>query len=162
LVWAVIALLFISVCGKAQDQTPFPFKDGSEAMARFFKDNVTISPDLAAKKVTGTVMLKFTADASGAISRVVVYYADDLSLAQPVIDALNKSNHLWTVPGNRSLYDYVISFSISFNPPDSASQDLKDQFYKAYTQRRQLTATNEIPLGQVTMLPNVVIMYDVQ
>lgn len=157
----VITLLFASVYSKAQDQ-PFPFKAGSEAMTKFFRDSLTISPDLAAKKATGTVVLKFSADANGGISRMIVYYADDVSLVQPVIDALHKSNHQWTIPGNRKLYDYLISFTIYFNLPDNASADLKEKFYKFYSQRRQITAANEVPLGQVTLLPNVIVTYDVQ
>jgi hypothetical protein len=156
----IIALLFISVCSKAQDE-PFPFKAGSEAMTKFFKDSLTISPDMMARKATGTVVLKFSADANGGISRMVVYYADDVSLVQPVIDALHKSNHQWTIPANHKLYDYMISFTISFNLPDSASSDLKERFYKFYSQRRPITANNEVPLGQVTLLPNVVVTYDV-
>lgn len=157
-----IALLLVSVYSKAQDQSPFPFKAGSEAMAKFFRDSLTVSPDLVARKATGTVVLKFSADGSGAISRIIVYYADDISLAQPVIDALNKSNHQWMIPGDRKLFDYVISFTINFNLPDNASQELKDKFYKFYSQHRQITAANEVPLGQVTMLPNVVVTYDAQ
>jgi len=160
-VWLIIALLFISVCGKAQDE-PFPFKAGSEAMTKFFKDSLTISPDMMARKAAGTVVLKFSADANGGISRMIVYYADDVSLVQPVVDALHKSNHLWTVPANHKLYDYLISFTISFNRPDSASSDLKEKFYKFHAQRRQITANNEVPLGQVTLLPNVIITYDVK
>lgn len=161
-IFIVIALLLTSVCSKAQDQSQFPFKAGSEAMTKFFRDSVSLSPDLQAKRAFGTVVLKFSANANGSISRIVVYYADDVSLAQPVIDALNKSNHKWVIPANRKLYDYVISFTIYFNLPDNASTELKDQFYKFYSQRRQITAANEIPLGQVTMLPNVVVTYDVQ
>ncbi len=156
----IIALLLISICSKAQ--SPFPFKAGSEAMNKFFRDSINISPDLAARKATGTVVLKFSADGNGSISKIVVYYADDVSLTQPVIDALNKSNRQWAIPGNRKLYDYVISFTIYFNLPDNASPELKEQFYKFYSQRRQITAANEVPLGQVTMLPNVIFTYDLQ
>ncbi|MGN6177558.1 MAG: hypothetical protein ACTHNW_00140 [Mucilaginibacter sp.] len=157
----IIALLFVSVCGKAQND-PFPFKAGSEAMAKFFRDSIAISPDMMARKATGTVVLKFSADADGGISRMIVYYADDVSLVQPVIDAVHKSNHQWQIPANHKLYDYLISFTVSFNLPDSTSTELKEKFYKFYSQRRQITANNEVPLGQVTLLPNVVVKYDVQ
>lgn len=158
--WCVIALLLISVCGKAQNQSPFPYKQGSEAMMKFFKDTLVVSPDLVARKITGTVVLKFSADANGTISRIVVYYADDVSLAQPVIDALKKTNHQWNIPANNKLYDYLLSFTINYNMPDSSNADLKDQIYKALAQRKQITATNEVPLGPVTLLPNVVVTYE--
>jgi hypothetical protein len=158
----VTVLLLASVCSKAQDQAPFPYKGGSDAMIKFFKDSLPITPDMAFRKTTGTVVLKFSADASGAISRIVVYYADDVSLAQPAIDALNKTNHQWLIPPNRKLYDYLLSVTVYFNMPDNASPELKDAFYKFYAQRKQITAPNEVPLGEVTMLPNVVVTYDVQ
>jgi hypothetical protein len=158
----VIALLFISVCSKAQDQSPFPFKAGSEAMAKFFKDSVSLSPDLQAKRANGTVVIKFSADANGAISRIIVYYADDIILAQPIIEALRKSANQWVIPGNRMRCDFEISFTIGFNLPASPSPELKDQLYAFYADRRHITANNEIPLGQVTLLPNVMLTYEIQ
>lgn len=158
----VIALLCISVYGKAQDQSPFPFKTGSEAMMKFFKDSTVISPDLQARRANGTVMLKFSTDVNGTISRIVVYYADDLGLAQPVIDVISKTRGQWVIPGNRMRCDFLLSFTINFNLPANPSPELKEQLYAAYASRRPVTASNEIPLGQVTLLPNVVLTYDVQ
>ncbi len=131
-------------------------------MQKFFRDGVVISPDLQAKKANGTVVVKFSADVNGGISRVVVYYADDLTIAEPVIQALYKTRGQWVIPGNRMRGDFLISFTINFNLPASPSPELKDQLYTSYAQRRPVTASNEIPLGQVTLLPNVVVTYDVQ
>src|SRR6187402_777071 len=92
-----ITLLLCSYC-MAQQQLSFPFQGGKDVMTRFFKDSLTVSKDIIKKRATGTAIFKFTADDKGAISKIVIYYTDDLLLTQPIIEALKKSNHKWIIP----------------------------------------------------------------
>src|SRR5271165_4579486 len=112
----LIAAAALCVHCMAQEQLSFPFQGGKEAMDHFFRDSLTVSQEIIQKKAVGTTVFKFTADEKGAITKIIVYYADDLVLAQPVIDALKKSNHKWIIPDREKAHDFIITFAFSFNP----------------------------------------------
>ena len=157
----VITVLFITVCCKAQETIPFPFQGGVTVMNRFFKDSVQVTNDIIQKKASGVVIFKFTADLSGVIKKIIIYYADDYSLTPPLIEALKKSNHKWVIPDHEKLHDFIIQFSINFNPPANDSQ-VAAEFYKYYSQRRPILSTNQVPLDDATLLPTVAVSYDLQ
>jgi len=72
----IIIILQAGYC-MAQEQLVFPFQGGKEAMTQFFRDSLTVSPGIIQKKAVGTAVFKFTANAKGVISKIIVYYADD-------------------------------------------------------------------------------------
>jgi hypothetical protein len=158
-----VALLLGTLGAKAQaqDDLPFPFKGGNTAMSTFFRDSLTVTPEIAQKKATGTVVMKFTADALGKISRVIIYYADDYALTAPVIEALKKSTHQWVIPANEKLHDFILPFTIYFNLPANPTPELMSSFYKFYAQRKQILSLNQVPINTATLLPTVVVTYDV-
>src|SRR3954463_8737020 len=113
---SIIALLLCSYC-MAQQQLAFPFQGGKDVMTRFFKDSLTVSKDIIRKRATGMAIFKFTADDKGNLSKIVVYYADDLLLTQPIIEALKKSNRKWIIPAREKFHDFIIPFSIRLTAP---------------------------------------------
>lgn len=157
----IVALfLLTSICAKAQDQLIFPFQGGVTIMNRFFKDSLRISPEILQKKATGTVVLKFTADPNGNIKKIIIYYADDYVLTMPVIEALKRSNHKWIIPDHEKLHDFIISFSINFNPPAVENMALAKEVYSYYKQRHPITSVNQVPIDDVTLLPTVQVDYN--
>ncbi|WP_183567543.1 hypothetical protein [Mucilaginibacter sp. SP1R1] len=150
-----------SVCSMAQTELAFPFQGGAPVMTRFFKDSLQVSPEIIKKKATGTAVFKFTADEKGTIKKIIIYYADDYILTQPIIDALKKSNHKWVIPDHEKFHDFIIPFSISFNPPAMASNATIKEAYKYYSQRKPIISYNQVPLEYATLLPTVVVSYDV-
>lgn len=151
--------LFLSVYCLAQQQLAFPFQGGSQAMTQFFKDSITVSPEIIKAKATGTVVFKFTADQKGTIQKLVIYYADDAILAPPLIDVLKKSNHKWVVPDNEKTHDFVLSFSISFTPPAAGTPSPQKGVYNFYLKHKPIISTNQVPLDNVTLLPTVLVNY---
>jgi len=158
----IITALFITVCCKAQEELSFPFQGGSTIMTRFFKDSLTVSPEIIQQKATGTAVFKFTADEYGNIKKIIIYYADDYVLTPPLIEALKKSNKKWIIPNHEKVHDFIIPFSVYFNLPANASPDLLNDFYKFYSQRKPIYTYNQVPLDDATLLPTVVITYDLQ
>lgn len=154
--------LFLSVCTMAQQQLPFPFQGGSPVMTRFFQDSLTVSQDIVRSRAAGVVVFKFTADDRGVIKKMVVYYADDAILVPPVIEALKRSNHKWVIPDREKLHDFIIPFSISFNPPASGDAAAQKMFYHFYSNRRPILSTNQVPLDMVTLLPTIMVKYDLK
>jgi len=155
-----IALVLSSVLVKAQTQLAFPFQGGSPIMSRFFKDSLVVSPEIMKKKATGTAVFKFTADDKGTIKKIIVYYADDAILVVPIIEALKKSNHKWIIPDHEKLHDFILPFSISFNPTASTSNATIKQAFDYYSQRKPIISYNQVPLEAATLLPTVLISYD--
>ncbi len=151
--------LFLSAYCIAQQQLAFPFQGGSQAMTQFFKDSVTVSPEIIKAKATGTVVFKFTADQKGTIQKLVIYYADDAILAPPLIDVLKRSNHKWVVPDNEKTHDFVLSFSISFTPPAAGAPSPQKGVYNFYLKHKPIISTNQVPLDNVTLLPTVLVNY---
>ncbi|HVW96092.1 MAG TPA: hypothetical protein VHA56_09000 [Mucilaginibacter sp.] len=157
---SVIALL-CSVCCFAQQQLAFPFSGGKEKMEKFFKDSIAVSQDIIKKKVTGTVIFKFTADEKGNISKTIVYYADDVLLVEPVIAAIRQSNGQWVIPEHEKTHDFVMPFYIRYNIPDNDDDDLAKAALANYRSKRPVYANNQVPLDMVTLLPAITISYDV-
>ena len=155
------AAVFMSVYCMAQEPMAFPFQGGKEVMTKFFKDSVVVSNEIVSKKATGMVVFKFTADQKGAIKKMVIYYADDVMLARPVIEALKKSSSKWIVPGNEKSHDFILPFIIGFNPSASNTADTKNLYYNFYLAKKPIQTQDQLPLDVVTMLPPVMINYDV-
>jgi hypothetical protein len=145
----------------AQDQSSFPFQGGKAVMVSFFKDSLTVSPEIVQKKATGIAVFKFTADEKGAVTKIIVYYADDALLAPPIIEALKKSNHKWIIPDHEKTHDFIIPFSFSFNIPSPGVKALQKTVYDNYRNRNPIIATDQVPLDDTTLLPVVVINYDI-
>ena len=158
----VIALLSVAVSSKAQEQLTFPFQGGAAIMNRFFTDSLTISPEIIQKRATGTAIFKFTADLNGKVTKIIIYYADDYILTTPLIEALKRSSKQWIIPDNEKQHDFVIPFSINFNPPTTGGAEAAQQAYKFYKQRHPILSTNQIPIATATLLPTVVINYDLK
>jgi hypothetical protein len=158
----VLALILTSFYAHAQQDLAFPFQGGSPIMTRFFRDSLVVSPDIIAKKAAGMAVIKFTADINGNIQKMVIYYADDYLLTMPVIEALKKSTKKWIIPNKEKFHDFIIPFSISFNDPATGSADVQKTAYEFYKNRRPIVANDQIPLNAATLLPTVVVKYDIK
>ena len=130
-------------------------------MMNFFKDSVVVSQDMIARKATGTVTFKFSADARGRVSKMVLYYADDAVLAQPVIDALKRSSGKWDIPAGVNTNDFLITFSFSFVPPAAAGTDLVNAVYNYTIYHKPVTAANQLLTDDAILLPTVMVSYDI-
>lgn len=157
---SAIALL-LSISCFAQKQAPFPFKGGKDAMTKFFKDSTSISQEIIKRRVTGVVMLKFTADDKGDISKTIIYYADDAYLTIPVNDALKKSAGKWIIDAKEKTHDFVVPFYIRYNLPEVDDADLAKSALTNYRHKKPIYSNNQIPLDMVTLLPAITINYDV-
>ena len=129
-------------------------------MNQFFKDSLYVSQDITQRKAMGTVVIKFTARQNGSVSKIVVYYADDAILVQPIIDALRKTNRKWIISGNEKAHDFIIPFVFTFNPPDAAGADLQKTVYDNYRNRNPILSKDQVPLDETTLLPPVSVNYD--
>jgi len=159
----LFALLLSSVYCKAQEGTlAFPFQGGSPIMNKFFKDSVVVSQDIINKRASGTAVFKFTADLSGNIQKIVIYYADDYLLTMPLIAALKKSTKKWIIPDNEKFHDFIIPFTINFSTPATGLAEIQKAAYEAYTHRRPILTKDQLPLNSATLLPTVVITYDIK
>ena len=130
-------------------------------MTAFFKDSLTVSPDIIQKRATGVVIFKFTADTKGGITKLVVYYADDAILVPPVIEAIKKSNHKWIIPDHEKFHDFILQFAVNFNPPESPVKGLQKAVFDFNRHRKPIVTSNQIPLNEATLLPTVMVNYDV-
>lgn len=160
---ALIILLVSSMAASsnAQQKLNFPFQGGITIMNRFFKDSLNITNDIIEKRAAGTVIFKFTADQSGIIKKIIIYYADDYVLVPPLIEALKRSSHQWVIPDSEKLHDFIITFAINFNPPATNAAATGKAFYNYYQQRRPILSQDQIPIETATLLPTVVINYDI-
>lgn len=162
----LLAAIMISGMAMAQQteapkkELPQPFKGGNEAYIQFFKDSLQVSPEIIKAKASGTAIFKFTADAKGNISKIVVYYADDYLIAQPAIDALKKTNGNWVIPEKMKFYDFIITFSVNFIPSNAKRLLTQKAMYTYYANRKPIVAVNQVPLNQATLLPTVVVNYE--
>ena len=158
-----IAIL-VSGCAMAQmvpvdTDLPQPYKGGVEAMKQFFKDSTQVTPAIQKAKASGMVIFKFTADTKGVISKIVVYYADDLILTEPVIEVLKRTNGRWIVPADHKFYDFILPFSINFKP-ESAPRPSELKAILDFNQvRKPIIAHDQVPLNAATLLPTIVINY---
>lgn len=153
----ILLCTFVISRGMAQAQLEFPFQGGKEVMLDFFEKNVAVSDYLKQHAANGLVVMKFTSDQQGSIIKLVVYYADDVKLTQPVISALKATNGRWIVPANEKTCDFVIPFTFKPNTTKPATAKTMFQFY---TSRAPIVATDQIPLNTVTLLPAVQVLYD--
>ncbi len=128
-------------------------------MNRFFKDNLTVSPDIINRRATGMVLFKFTADDKGKITKIIVYYADDAVLVPPVIAALKKSNHKWIIADGIAFTDFILPVSYSFYQPDTDTLAVKRAVYDFNQNHKPIFSTDQIPLDMATLLPTVMVNY---
>jgi len=164
-----IIIICQSVYCKAQEQLAFPFKDGKDAMAQFFKDSLEVSPEIIQKKAVGTAFFKFTSDDKGNISKIIVYYADDAIFVEPIVDALKKSNHQWVIPKREKTHDFIIPFAFIFTPPTVSNPKLQKtntlklqkKMYGNYLAHSPIMAADQVPLGESTLLPPVLVSYEI-
>lgn len=156
----LITFTLASLGLKAQDGLAFPFQGGKQVMMDYFKNNIIISPDMARKAVSGVVIFKFTADQQGAIKKIIVYYADDVLLTQPLIEAMKQSDHKWIIPDKEKLHDFILPFNIAFNIPPTATAATQKAVYNYYTGRNAVLSYDQVPLDMATLLPAVTINYN--
>ena len=157
----LFAALTVSGMAMAQKTLAYPFQGGQGVMTQFFKDNFVASADIRQQNAAGVVILKFTADTKGNIKKIIVYYADDFALAQPVADMLKKSDHKWIIPDGQDVRDFILTVNISYNQPAGGAAEAQARFAKFYTKRSPIVTNNQIPLDTATLLPVVVLKYDV-
>ncbi|MGY4536077.1 hypothetical protein ACVW0P_000471 [Mucilaginibacter sp. UYNi724] len=158
----ILALVLTSFYAHAQEDLAFPFQGGAPIMNKFFKDSLIVGPEIIAKKAAGVAVIKFTADVNGNIQKMVIYYADDYLLTLPVIAALKKSTKKWIIPNKEKFHDFIIPFSINFNNPATAAAEMQKAAFDFYKNRRPIVANDQIPLNSATLLPTVVVKYDIQ
>lgn len=157
-----ITVMLVSFYGMAQKKSAFPFRGGKENMIRFFKDSLVVSPAIIQEKATGLVVFKFTADDEGNLTKIVVYYADDAVLVQPIIDVLKKSNHKWILPDHERLNDFIIPFSYSFTQPATPNKGIQKAVYDYISHRKPIYFTNQLLLDTAAnLLPTIMINYDI-
>lgn len=156
----IAVIVLAAFFAKAQETLAFPFQGGKDAMNHFFKDSVIMSQQLIKSRATGTAVFKFTADESGTIKKIIIYYADDISLTQPLIEALKRSNKKWVIPNHEKVHDFIIPFSINFNAPAMASGAFNRAVYNFHLHRKPVLSYDQIPLDEATLLPAVTINYD--
>jgi hypothetical protein len=154
--------LFISVGAMAQTTLSFPFQGGKAIMDRFFKDSLKVTPQIIAKKASGLAVFKFSADEQGTIKKIIIYYADDLVLTEPVIKALQKSNHKWIIPDHEKIHDFIIPFAINFTPPPVESGALHTAVYNFNRSKKPVVSLDQVPLDMATLLPTVIVNYELK
>lgn len=155
LILTLIATMSFSFA-MAQAEMDFPFQGGNKVMNDYFTNKINATPLMKQRASSGTVVMKFTSDDKGNISKIVAYYADDASLVEPVITALKGTNGKWIIPNKTKSYDFLIPFSITLDAPDSESSP---QMLAYYNSRQPIAATDMIPLDLVSLLPAVKIKY---
>lgn len=143
----------------AQQQLAFPFQGGRDVMRQFFKDNIEVSKNIIDKKASGTVVFKFTADTTGSIKKIIIYYADDFALTEPLIAALKKSDRKWVIPFREKMHDFIIPFHISLTPPATANAALQKAVFDFQKNRQPILAEDQVPLDMATLLPAIIINY---
>ena len=155
-----VAVMCAATCF-AQQELAFPFQGGKEVMNSFFKENVDVSADIVKRKPSGTAVFKFTSDTAGTIKKIIVYYADDISLVTPIIDALKKSDGKWIIPFRTKTHDFIIPFNVNFKAPATANAALQKAVYDFHKSRRPLLSNDQIPLDMATLLPTVSVIYEI-
>jgi hypothetical protein len=140
----------------AQAEMDFPFQGGSRVMADYFTNHVVITDLIKQRAASGVVVMKFTSDEKGSIIKMVVYYADDVSLTEPVIAALKGTAGKWIVPVKQKFYDFLIPFSINIDAPTAKANKAMLAYYN---NRTPIVANDQIPLNLVSLLPTVQIKY---
>lgn len=150
-----------SLLVKAQQELAFPFQGGKQVMMDYFAKAVVINPEMAKRAANGSAVFKFTADEKGTIKKIIVYYADDIMLTQPLIDALKQSDHKWIIPDREKLHDFIIPFAINFNMPAKSTPGVQKALYNYYESRKPVITYNQVPLDMATLLPTITVTYDI-
>ncbi len=158
----IIIIVSASISSFAQGQLAFPFQGGKDVMLRFFKDSLTVSPEIKKLKASGAAVFKFTADENGAIKKIIIFYADDIQLTPPIIDALRRSNGKWVIPDRQKLHDFIIPFNIKLSPPASAGAALQKAVYNFSVNRKPVVTLDQVPLDEATLLPAITVDYTLQ
>jgi len=140
----------------AQTDLEFPFQGGKKVMYDYFDSHIAVTPVIKQRAASGLVVMKFTSDDKGNVTKMVVYYADDASLIEPIITALKTTDGKWIVPAKTKSYDFLIPFSISINNPDAKVAEAMLAYYNS---RQPISATDQIPLDTVSLLPTVQVRY---
>jgi len=140
----------------AQAEMDFPFQGGSRVLADYFTNNIAVTDLIKEKAASGVVVMKFTADEKGSIIKMVVYYADDVILTQPIIAALKGTDGKWIVPAKQKFYDFLIPFAINIDQPTTKATKAMLAYYNS---RNPIVATDQIPLNLVSLLPTVQVKY---
>jgi hypothetical protein len=153
--------LLLSISAMAQDQLAFPFQGGKEIMTRFFNENIIVPKDAVKRRVAGTAVFKFTADENGALSKIVIYYADDLALTPFIVEALKKSSSKWIIPAKEKVHDFILPFSIRHNTPVTGVAEVQKSHYEFFKNSKPFVSADQIPLNEASLLPTVIINYDV-
>lgn len=151
----------ISVSCMAQEQLAFPFQGGKDIMTRFFTESIIVPKDAAKKRITGTAIFKFSADTSGTLSKIVIYYADDLALTPFIVEALKKSSGKWIIPNREKVHDFILPFSIRHNTPVTGIAEVQKSHYDFYKNSKPFVSADQIPLNEASLLPTVIINYDI-
>ncbi|MBW4890329.1 hypothetical protein KXQ82_11400 [Mucilaginibacter sp. HMF5004] len=141
------------------NELPAPFKGGNAAMKVFFRDSLQVTPSIQKAKASGMVIFKFTADAKGNLSKMVVYYADDIVLTEPVIDALKRTSGKWVIPVDHKFYDFIIPFSINYKPGATPKPAALKAVLDFAQSKKPIVAADQVPLNAATLLPTVIINY---
>ncbi len=156
-------LILSAVYVKAQQGLAFPFQGGKQVMMNYFKGHITIPQELNKKAASGAVVFKFTADDKGAIKKVIVYYADDLTLVQPLIDAIKQSDRKWIIPDGEKLHDFLLPVTITYTAPaDGSTASAQKAAYNYAINRKPVISYDQVPLDMVTLLPAVVVSYELK
>ena len=140
----------------AQAEMDFPFQGGNRVMNDFFATNLTVTDLIKQKAASGVVVMKFTSDEKGSIIKMVVYYADDVILTQPIIAALKATDGKWIIPAKQKFYDFLIPFAINIDAPTAKATKAMLAYYNS---RTPIVATDQIPLNLVSLLPTVQVKY---
>jgi hypothetical protein len=153
----ILAAVMLFINCQAQD-AEFPFQGGKDVMMNFFGEHLKTTPLIAENAATGLVVMKFTADQKGKIIKMIVYYADDAILTEPIVNVLRQTNGKWIVPANEKSYDFIIPFSIQINP--SSNKHVETQMFNFYKAKQPIISVDQIPLNMVTLLPTIKLSYD--
>jgi hypothetical protein len=140
-------------------ELPVPFKGGIDSMMLFFKDRFVVTPQIKQAKATGLAIFKITVETKGMIESIVVYYADDVQLTQPAIDALKRTNGKWVIPKSVKAYDFIVPFAITYKPEGGLKPAALKSILDYYEHRKPLTSPDQVPLNYATMLPTINVEY---
>jgi len=156
----ILALLLTTCCMAQQEELTFPFQGGHKIMDRFFRDSTVFTSTQKNIKANGLVIFKFSADDQGMVSKIVIYYADDLALTEPVLNALKKSTRKWIIPNHEKIHDFILPINIGFNIPTTGNAAVQADNYNFYLHKKPFTSPDQIPMDEATLLPTVFLKYD--
>ncbi|RCH54508.1 hypothetical protein DJ568_11835 [Mucilaginibacter hurinus] len=158
----VIFSVVIAFAANAQQKLAFPFQGGKTVMQNFFRDSLKVSKDVINKKAVGSAVFKFTANEYGQVKKIIVYYADDAILVKSIIEALQKSDRKWIIPDGEKTHDFILPFSINFNTSPTSSDQLNKQLFDYYSKRQPIVSFDQVPLDMATLLPTIIVKYDIK